>query len=132
MEPVGDALRLQAQLGGEVLHGGGAGVRVQEEGDVESLSLVLGDGGAGLLGGGAAGVGGGVAVVVHHVKRGAPVRAAVQAVPPLVGLPVLVLGRQQLLDVVGVAQPELHPDEGLPPLDAEHVPGLGLAEQLRH
>ena len=24
------------------------------------------------------------------------------------------------------------PDEGLPPLDAEHVPRLGLAEQLGH
>ena len=112
MEPVGDALHLQPQLWGEVLDSGGTGVGVQEEGDVESLPLVFGDGGAGLLVSGAASLRGRVAVIVHHVQGGAAVRAAVQAVSPLARLPVLTLGAQQLLDVVWVIQPELHPVEG--------------------
>ena len=132
VEPVGDALHLQTQLGGEVLHGGGAGVGVQEEGDVERLPLLLGDGGPGLLGGHRGSVRGRVAVVVQRVQGRAPVRAAVQAVSSLAGLSVLALSVQQLLNVGRVVEPELHPDEGLPALDTEHVPGLGLAEQLRH
>ena len=150
VEPVGDALHLQPQLGGEVLHGGGAGVGVQEEGDVESLSLLLGDGGPGLLSSHRASVGGGVAVVVQSVQGRTTVRAAVQPVPSLAGVPVLALGAQQLLNVGRVVEPELHPghtdsqslssdscwhclpDERFPALDTEHVPGLGLTQQLRY
>ena len=130
VEPVRDALHLQAQLGGEVLHGGGAGVGVQEEGDVERLPLLLGDVGPGLLGGHAGGVRGRVTEVVQRVERRAPVRTAVQPVPSLAGLSVLALGIEQLLYVGRVVQPELHPDEGLPPLDAEHVPRLWLRQKL--
>ena len=65
VEPVGDAPCLYAELLGEVLHGLGAGVRVQEEGDVESLPLLLGDRDPRLLGGAAqARLRGGVAVVI--------------------------------------------------------------------
>ena len=71
--------------------------------------------------------------------------------PPLARLPQVALHTQQLLYVARVVQPQLHPeirvmmmmmmimmivmtppDEGFPPLDAEHVPRLGLAEQLGH
>ena len=66
----------------------------------------------------------------------------------LARLPVFTLGVQQLLNVGGVVQPQLHPvqtviksghtkvyclpDERFPALDTEHVPGLGFAQQLRH
>ena len=63
MEPVVDAPCLYAKLLGQILHCLGAGVRVQEEGDVESLPLLLGDCDPSLLGG-AARLRGGVAVVI--------------------------------------------------------------------
>lgn len=37
----------------------------------------------------------------------------------------------QLLHVVGVIQPQLHSDEGLPSLQAELVPGLRASEKVR-
>ena len=63
VEPVVDAPCLYAKLLGQILHSLGAGVRVQEEGDVESLPLLLGDCDPSLLGG-TAGLRGRVAVVI--------------------------------------------------------------------
>ena len=65
VEPVVDAPDLDAELLGEVLHGLGAGVGVQEEGDVERLPLLLGDRHPRLLGGAAlARLARGVAVII--------------------------------------------------------------------
>jgi hypothetical protein len=36
----------------------------------------------------------------------------------------------ELVHVGGVVEPHLHPDEGLPTLDAQHVPRLRLGQQL--
>lgn len=36
----------------------------------------------------------------------------------------------QLLHVVGVVQPQLHPDKGLPPLQTELVPGLWASQEV--
>lgn len=38
----------------------------------------------------------------------------------------------QLFHVVGVAEPQLHADEGLPALQAQLVPGLGPRQQVGH
>ena len=65
VEPVVDGPGLEAELHGEVLHGLGAGVGVQEEGDVESLPLLLAQRHPRLLSGaGQAGLGGRVTVVI--------------------------------------------------------------------
>ena len=65
VEPVGDALDLEAELLGEEVRGLGAGVGVQEEGQVERLALLLGDARPRLLGAAArARLGGRVAVLV--------------------------------------------------------------------
>lgn len=37
----------------------------------------------------------------------------------------------QLLHVVGVIQPQLHPDEGLPSLQTELVPGFRASKEIR-
>lgn len=38
----------------------------------------------------------------------------------------------QLLHVVGVIEPQLHAHKGLPPLQAELVPGFGPGQQVGH
>lgn len=38
----------------------------------------------------------------------------------------------EFLHVVRVPEPDLHPDEGLPALQAELVPGLGPGQQVGH
>lgn len=37
----------------------------------------------------------------------------------------------QLLHVVGIIQPQLHPDKGLSSLQTQFVPGLGASEKVR-
>ena len=65
VEPVGDALDLEAELLCEEVCGLGAGVGVQEEGQVEGLPLLLGDARPRLLGAAArTRLGGRVAVLV--------------------------------------------------------------------
>ena len=86
-------------------------------------------------------------LLTTRVQRRASVRATVQSMPPLVGLPQVGLDAEQLLDVAGFIEPKLHPDtakmiimmsgsledndspyERLPALDAQLVPGLGFAQ----
>ena len=50
------------------------------------------------------------ASLTTRVQGRAPVRAAVQPVPPLVGLPQVGLDAEQLLDVAGLIEPKLHPE----------------------
>jgi hypothetical protein len=134
VEPVGDGAARQAQLGRQELDGGHVGVGVERERQPQRLLLLLREEHALLLGGaGARRVGmvelgrvvrGGVGAVVVRSGAGRP--------PPLVRLPALVLQRLQAVDVVRVVQPQLHPDEGLPALDAQHVPRLRLRQKLAH
>lgn len=38
----------------------------------------------------------------------------------------------QLLHIMGVTEPQLHAHKGLPPLQAQLVPGLGPGQEVRH
>ena len=130
VEPVADAPRLKVQLLTEEIHGCGAGVRLQGEGDVQRFLLLVTKENPLLFGGsGAVDL---VGVHVGGVGRGGPVRARVHASFSLRQVIVfsLVLQGLQFLNVVRVVQPELHPDEGFTALDAEHVPRLRLGQEL--
>lgn len=74
------------------------------------------------------------------IKFGGVVTAGVGAVvlssgpgrtSPFARFTALVLEHLQPFDVVGVAEPELHPDERFSALDAEHVPRFRLRQELR-
>ena len=49
---------------------------------------------------------------------------------PLARLPQITLHVEKFINVVGIVEPELHPDERFPALDGEHVPWLGLGEKF--
>uniref|UniRef100_A0A8W7PLE1 Uncharacterized protein n=1 Tax=Anopheles coluzzii TaxID=1518534 RepID=A0A8W7PLE1_ANOCL len=140
VEPVGDGAGGQAELAGQEFDCLHVGVRVEGERESQRFLLLFGEQYALLLVGwsrlrpdrpraGRVGVielgrvvARGVAAIVLSSRAGRST--------PLAGFAPLVLQYLQSLDVVGVAQPQLHANERLAALDAQHVPGLRFGQQL--
>lgn len=132
VKPVADASGFKVQLLAEEVHSSCTRVGLQGEGNIKCFLLLITEEDALLLGRSWA-----VHLIGVHVggvSRGGSVRARVHTPFSLAQVVVLPLSLEglQLLDVVGIVEPQLHPDERLAALDAEHVPRLWLREQFAH
>lgn len=67
------------------------------------------------------------------MRRSAPSAPLIHCHPtPMLTFLLQLLHVTQFFDVVGVVEPELHADKGLPPLQAQLVPRLGPGEEIGH